>query len=292
MVKQSADPRIFVIVLNWNGHDDTRACLTSLDRVSSPGFRVVVVDNDSSQPGIDKVMSCFPEVELLRAPVNLGFAGGNNLGIRHALSEGADIVILLNNDTLVAPDFARPIVRALTTHNLVGAASGKICPQDGSSKLDYGGGHLSRVRGSGIRVQTETAGSNPRPQDVTYITGCFMALSRDAVAEVGLLDEDFFFGVEDLDYSWRLLSAGYRLLYVPESVIWHEGGASRLRSLQEIYRGHISKFLLMRKHLPAAVYWSWFCLYASYIVAVNVPLLPRRLSYAGYAGTEGGKEHP
>lgn len=233
---------------------------------------VIIVDNYSTNDSVGKLRAEFPHFTYIMNPANCGFAKGNNPGIRYALENQADYVLLLNNDTIVSPDFLEPLIAAGEANPLVGALSSSIYDYDRSTgptrRIFYAGGKLSMLRGTGIRFRLGEIDTQPASQPVAagYVTGCCMLMKRDALLNVGLLDELFFFGVEDYDYSLRLIQQGYQMLWVPGSIIWHKGGASRSYTPDEIGNLYIAKAAFMKKHLPLWLWYPWFAMFAGHSV--------------------------
>ena len=225
---------VLAVVLSWNGREDTLACLESLR-----GVETIVVDNGSEDGSADAVAERFPDVELIRAGVNLGFAGGNNVGIRRALDRGADWVVLVNNDATVADDLVAAVVAAAGRQPGAGALAGKVYVDDPPKVLWYAGGsfeprvgYSGRVRGAGKRDD----GSDDAEIDVDWGTGALLAVSREAIERVGLLDEELFAYLEDVDWCLRIRDAGLRVVFAPGLRAWHRvsastGGAASTTSL-------------------------------------------------------------
>ncbi|MBA2332214.1 MAG: glycosyltransferase family 2 protein [Actinobacteria bacterium] len=216
--------RVVAVVLSWNGLEDTLGCLESL-----AGVETVVVDNGSDDGSPDAIETRFPDVDLIRAGVNLGFAAGNNVGIRRALDRGADWVVLVNNDATVAPDVVDALVAAAARYPDAGALAGKVYVDEPRDVLWYAGGNFEprlgysgRVRGAGKRDD----GSYDEERDVDWGTGAFLAVSRAAIERVGLLDEELFAYVEDVDWCLRIRDAGLRVVFVPAARAWHRVSAS------------------------------------------------------------------
>ncbi len=216
--------RLVAVVLSWNGREDTLACLESL-----AGVDTVVVDNGSVDGSPEAVAERFPDVELIRAHVNLGFAAGNNVGIRRALDLGADWVVLVNNDATAAPDLSGALAAAAARHPDAGALAGKVYVDEPPDRLWYAGGNFEprlgysgRVGGAGKRDDRSYAVEI----DVDWGTGALLAVSREAIDRVGLLDEELFAYVEDVDWCLRIRSAGLRVVFVPSARAWHRVSAS------------------------------------------------------------------
>jgi GT2 family glycosyltransferase len=220
--------RVAVVVLSWNGRDDTLACLRSLREVTYEPRSLVVVDNGSSDGSPDAVRDAFPEVELLARSENLGFAGGNNVGIRHALERGSDYICVLNNDTLVDPGFLEPLVAAAGTPD-TGAVCPKILFADERELIWFAGatydphrGYQGRLLGYRERDSNEFGGVRVTDR----ATGTAMLVPVGVFQRVGLFDEGLFAYSEDVDWSLRARAAGYRILVAGESRVYHRVSAS------------------------------------------------------------------
>ena len=225
---------VTVVVLSWNGREDTLACLGSLAAATYPSVGVLVVDNGSSDGSADAVAAAYPDVALIRVDTNLGFAGGMNVGIAAALSRGAEMVMLLNNDTEAEPGFLEPLVDALETGGDTSAACSQIVFRDDPARVWYAGasfrpgrGHHGSNRGyGGPRLAATT------PPFVTdRACGGAMLVPAGALVELGDFDESLFAYAEDTDWSLRSARAGWKVLVVPASVVRHavsaaSGGAS------------------------------------------------------------------
>jgi GT2 family glycosyltransferase len=219
------------VLVNWNGPTDTLATLASLDRARAAtalDLRPLVVDNGSSDDSRARFAAERPDVEVLATGENLGFAGGNLAGMRHALADPAvGWVLLLNTDVEVDPGFLPPLLAACRDP-AVGAAGPKIFYADPPDRLWAAGGRL-RVRETVTEEWGRGEPDGPRwdgGRDVTYLTTCCLLVPRDALERVGPLDPAYFINVDDADWCRRALDAGYRLRYVPESRLWHKVAAS------------------------------------------------------------------
>jgi GT2 family glycosyltransferase len=217
-------PRVLVVVLNWNGAADTLACLESLAAADYPAFATLVIDNGSRSSVAPAVRQRFPATACVELPANLGYAGGNNVGLRRALAEGYDFACVLNNDTVVDPGFLGAAVAAASAPR-VAAAGGKVVSFDDPGRLwmTYGSvtyrQSLIRLEGWGERDR----GQFDTAREVEWVPGCAVLLSCAALADVGLFDERFFAYHEDVDWCTRARERGWRIVYAPEAVVRHRG---------------------------------------------------------------------
>ena len=228
--------KLLAVVLNWNGGDDTPAALESLR-----GVETICVDNGSTDGSDRAVEERFPEVELLRLGENRGFAGGNNAGIRRALERGADRVLLLNNDAVLTPGAAA----ALARHDDAGLLACKIVYPDG--RVQYAGARFNAWLGYSGRSWTRV-----RSLEVDRADGAAMAVSRAAVEKAGLLDEELFAYVEDVEWSLRIRNAGFRIVLVPDAVVVHKGSASTggATSTTNLYYDTRNTIAVVERHAP------------------------------------------
>jgi GT2 family glycosyltransferase len=208
--------RLLAVVLNWNGGDDTLAALQSLD-----GVETICVDNGSSDGSDEAVAERFPEVELLRTGANLGFAGGNNVGLRRALERGADWILLLNSDALAERGLPAALERAAEARPDAGLLACTILDLDGA--VQYAGARFNARLGYSGRVSTRR---EPGLRDVDRADGAALAVSRAAAERAGLLDETLFMYVEDIDWSLRVRAAGFAVVLVPDALVRHRGSAA------------------------------------------------------------------
>jgi GT2 family glycosyltransferase len=247
--------RLTVIVLNWNGYEDTAALLPTLARCRVPegwSAHVLVVDNGSTDRSADRLRTAFPDVEVLALEENRMFAGGNNAGLIHALEHGADAIMLINNDTEADPGLFEKLLLALGQDPRAGAAAPLIYHAPPTDRIWYAGGSCVPALGwtahRGLRRKDR---GQYREIEVTgYLTGCCLLAPRSVWEKVGLLDVGYHIYAEDADWSLRARAAGYRLLFVPTARLWHKvssssGGASnawkiyqRLRANLRLFRAH------------------------------------------------------
>jgi GT2 family glycosyltransferase len=227
------DPaRLTIIVLNWNLREETLACLESLRRAELREASIMVVDNGSRDGSADAVRARFPDVRVLALPENRGYAGGNNAGIRVALDDGAEGVLLLNNDTEVAPDFLVPLLDAFHSLPGVAAVSSAILRLDRPEMLDVAYSEVRFDRRHVVRIVGVNAMMGhgfDRRLEVDVAIGCSLLIGAEALRTVGLFDEDFFAYHEEVDWCLRARKWGYHILYEPFSRVYHRGSRSTTR---------------------------------------------------------------
>ncbi len=252
--------RVAVVVLSWNGRDDTLRCLASLAAVSYTPLSVVVVDNGSIDGSADAVESAFPDVVVVRLGRNAGFSGGVNAGIAAALERGADDVLLLNNDMVVDAGFLAPLVNAAMQPE-VAAACSQILFAEPPDRIWYAGASFHPRRGHhGRNIGFGKAPVPPArpPYEVDCACGGAMLIPRRAIEEVGLFDEGLFAYREDLDWSLRAREPGGRVVVVPASIVRHRvsastGGESSPTSLYYDLRNSLT---VAERHAPLSVPWT------------------------------------
>jgi len=245
--KENGAPVVYVVVLNWNGWRETIDCLSSLESLDYPDYQVIVVDNGSTDNSAAEICKAHPQITLLETGRNLGFAGGNNVGIRYALEQGADYVWLLNNDTKADPHALTAMVEVAESDPRIGAVGSVLYYMDEPERVQaWGGGWVSLWWGISRHF------TMPVPAErIHYITGASLLIRRRALEEVGLLDEDFFMYWEDADFSLRLRKAGWRLAVTSGVRVWHKESASLGKKspvLDEYFNNSAVRFF--RRHAP------------------------------------------
>jgi GT2 family glycosyltransferase len=225
----SSPSRVAVIVLNWNGREDTLECLQSVERIDYPNFEVVVVDNGSTDDSVSAIRDRFPRVTILETGANLGFAGGNNVGINYAVDQGAKYVFLLNNDTIVDHGVLRSFVDAVENQGANGILAGKIYYYADPRRLWYAGGVWVDDRSYFLHRGQDVIDDGVEFEQLSetdYACGCAMFMSTAILGQIGLLDDKFFLTYEETDLCYRARKAGYPSYVVPGAKIWHKVSTS------------------------------------------------------------------
>ncbi len=215
--------KVVIVVLTINNYSDTRECLESLRESDYEDYGIVLVDNGSTDDSVDLLIRDFPEIVLLRSDKNLGYAGGNNLGIEYAVEQGADFVWILNNDIIVHPESLRILLEAASTNPDAGIL-GPLILSPVSNQVHFAGGKISRLSGrsSHVGIGREDRDSFDSRTETDFLTGASILVNARMIEKVGMLDEKYFLYWEDADWALRARKAGWKVLFVPEATVWHK----------------------------------------------------------------------
>ena len=234
---------IFISIIDFNGKKNTIECLDAIDAIRIKNFRlnVVVIDNASKiEFSLNKRFRNFP-FKLIRNKENLGFAEGNNVGIRYALEHGADYVLVLNNDTLVEENLIEELLKVANIYENIGILAPKIYFASGFefhknrySNKDlgkvfwYAGGESDwkNVIGHHRGVDEVDHGQYDKIMETQFASGCCMFIKKAVFDKVGLFDNKYFLYYEDADFSERVKKANYKIVYVPKAILWHKNAGS------------------------------------------------------------------
>lgn len=250
-------PLVSVIVLNYNGRKFADMCFQSLRKTDYRPVEIIMVDNASNDGSLEYVAREFPEVRLIRSERNLGYTGGNNLGIRAAAGR---YVVLLNNDVEVDPAWLAPLVAEAEKDMQVGALQPKLTSMINKGYFEYAGasgGFVDRLgyaflRGRIFETMERDDGQYDDVRDIFWASGAALFLRKSALDHVGQLDETFFMHYEEIDLCWRLKSAGYTIRVVPAAHILHHVAASLpTESFNKTYWNHRNSLITLIKNLPS-----------------------------------------
>lgn len=264
--------KVFIVILNYNGGQDVLECLESVFQLDKKGFdlSIVVVDNASTDKSLSKVQSAKRKAQnynvkfkVIKNKENLGFAAGNNAGIRWAKDHGADWVFLLNNDTTIDQEALALLTKAGDADLKIGILGPKIYFYPGcefhreryqkkeqGKIIWYAGGVIDwqNMIGRHRGVNEVDVGQYNHVQNTDFISGCAMMVKSEVLEAIGLLDERYFLYYEDVDFCLRAKKAGYQLLFVPDAEVWHKNRSTGRTGLpyQEYYMARNRLFLGMR----------------------------------------------
>ncbi|MCG8700229.1 MAG: glycosyltransferase family 2 protein, partial [Bacteroidales bacterium] len=281
ILKMKNAPLISIITINYRQAAVTNQLLDSLQHLSWSNFEVIVVDN-SCNGDADNIISTIPHTKLIVNPINNGFAGGNNLGIKYAKG---DYILLLNNDTEVEPGFIEPMVAIFEKDANTGMVSPKIKYFDTPNTIQYAG--FSDINPFTLRMnaighkQTDSAVYN-HTNKTPFAHGCAVMIPRGVINQIGLMPEEYFLYYEEHDWSFKVRKAGYSIYYQPKSVVYHKESVSVVKnSPLKTYYLNRNRILFMRKNFTAFQKIMAFI----YLVLVSIPanIITRAIP--------GGKEH-
>jgi GT2 family glycosyltransferase len=243
-------PTVAIILLNWHGSQDTVTCIDSLDKLSYANFRIIVVDNGSTDDSVACIHTAHPEVNIIETGRNLGFSGGCNVGIRMALKEGVKYIWLINNDTMVDSNSLDRMISIAENEPKVGAVGSMIYYMDSPDKVQaWGGGWISFWTGRSGHYLKRVDDSK-----LHYLTGASMLIRSTVFEDVGLLDEDAFFMYwEDGDLSFRMRKSGWRLAVADDSIVFHKEHAAidKVGSYLDYYRSESAvRFFYYHSKVP------------------------------------------
>ncbi len=271
-------PYVVVVVLNWNGLADTAECLRSLEQATYPNFHTLVVDNGSDGDDADVIEKTFGSFSsVIRNPSNVGYARGNNVGIERALDDGAEYILVLNNDTVVAPDFLEALVERGGGMPEAGILGPKTYYMEPPDVLWSTGGKINWYLYHGLRgIRQRDRGQYDSVFDCDFLPGSCLLIKRAVTEAIGHLPTEYFLQGEDVDYCTAARRAGFRCVYVPQSKIWHKVSASLHRGSTgrsaAVQRGFRNRIYFRRKYLSTLQ----FALFALVFLACVLP------AHAGY----------
>lgn len=225
------NPSVYIILLNYNGYNDTIDCMESLQSIVYPNYKILVVDNKSTNKSEEYIKGYIKgkkNIHFIQTGKNLGFSGGNNVGMEWALKNGADYICLLNNDTTVEPDFLNILVDEMEKNEDIGISAGKIMYYSNPNIIWSAGGYINKSKCLGYHygINCKDSKEYSEKKEVTFLTGCLQLIKVDAIKSIGLYDEEYFLYMEDVDFCYRAKLKGYKIMYIPESKIYHKVSAS------------------------------------------------------------------
>jgi hypothetical protein len=237
-----------IILLNWNGLDDTLECLESLEKLTYSSYEIILVDNGSTDNSLEVLKERYPHLTYIENETNLGFAEGNNRGMHKAMERGADWVVLLNNDTVVAPNFLEGFNEAASGNTKAGVLGAKIFYHSEPATLWYAGGGVDKRDWSCYHIGNGRPDLTEKYRNISpteYACGCALAVSKEALCTVGGMSPEYFLIWEEIDWCYRLRKAGFECLFTPGARVWHKLSQSFI----EGNRGPMWHYYYMRNRL-------------------------------------------
>jgi len=233
--------KIAIVLVNYNGYADTFRAITSLSE-SSANVDIIIVDNASSNDDFSRFIKDFPKIIVLLNHENLGFAGGNNIGVKYALEHMYNYIILLNNDTIVDRNMIEILANAADENTVTAPL---MMLYDEPNIVWYGGGDINRKTGNAQhRYMGNVKPIKLQTVECSFISGCCMCIHHSVFKQIGLLDESYFLYCEDTEFCLRLNQSDIKMLFVPDAVLWHKvssstGGDSSYLSIYYMTRNRL-----------------------------------------------------
>ena len=220
---------ISIIILNWNGLSDTLECLESVKKIDYPSFEVIVVDNGSTDGSATTISRLHPGVVIIETGKNLGFAEGNNVGIRYALNNGSEYMLLLNNDTIVDPQLLQAFIDAAHLNQEAGIFGAKIYYYSEPNKIQFAEVKWNKEKCAFTHIgdgEVDDGNKFESYRETDFACGCALFFRKELVEKVGYLEPRFFLNFEETDWCFRARHSGYKCLFVPKAKVWHKTSVS------------------------------------------------------------------
>ncbi len=261
-------PRVSIVILNWNGLSYLQQFLPSVCASTYPNLEIIIGDNASTDNSIDFIRNSYPQITVISNIQNYGFAGGYNKVLDQV---DGDYFILLNSDVEVHPDWIQPVIELMESNPQIAAAQPKILSYQDRKKFEHAGaagGFLDMFgypfcRGRIFDAVEPDSGQYDDEKEVFWASGAALFIKRENWIEVGGLDDDFFAHMEEIDLCWRLKNKGYKVMYCPDSVVYHVGGGTlNSESPFKTYLNFRNNLFMIQKNL------SFF--HASFVIFVRL----------------------
>ena len=260
---------VYVIILNSNRRDDTLACLESLFQSTYRDFRTIVLDNKSTDGSVEAICTAYPSVQIINLAENLGYAGNNNVGIKEAIKQGADWVLVLNEDTILAPDCLAELIKVGESNSKIGIVGPMVYHHNEPGVIQSAGGMLGKYWQSQHVGQNELdRGQYQLPHLVEWISGCAILVRKAVISEVGMLDANFFIYWEETEWCIRTSKGGWQIFHVPQAKIWHKGVQRDYQPKPSFtYYGTRNHLLTLSKHKAPVIVqlYNWFQIFRTLV---------------------------
>ncbi len=268
------NPKVAIIIVNWNGFNDTVKCLQSLFKISYNNYEVIIVDNGSSGTDVTQLKQLFKDrIFIIENKANLGFAVANNIGIKYCMKSPPDYFLLLNNDTEVDREFLNELIRVANYNSLIGLVGPKMYFFDPPNMLWFAGAKYNWLLGHFQRGdKKKDTGQFEVVTETDYIPGACMLIKLSVIKKIGGLPVEYFLGWEDIDYCLNARQNGYRCIYAPKSNIWHKLSASYKRggmSKLQVSYGIRNRIIVRWKYLGTLQFFIFITFFISVISVIH-----------------------
>lgn len=226
---QLNEPKIYIIILNWNGKNDTCESVRSVQKIEYSNYEVIVVDNGSQDDSVKTFKNNFPGITIIENNANLGYAEGNNRGIAHAMSKGCDYIFILNNDAIVDPNIIKNFLNVSKERPKAGVFGAKIYYLKEPNKIWFAGAAWLREIAEFTHIGQDQIEDNSTWSDIReidYACGCALFVKSEVIQNIGYLEPKYFLTWEESDFCYKARRAGFECLLVPSAHVWHKVSAS------------------------------------------------------------------
>ena len=247
------DKKYLIILLNYNNWQDTIECVHSLINSGTGSSNIVIIENCSTDNSREKLSEEIPAIKVIHSDKNLGFTGGNNVGLKYALENNFDYAIVLNNDTIVESESSvKDLIDEMDRNPDFTLSTGRIFYYPEKEKIWYDGGRVIKWRASeqhfNFRKNINDVKLNDDLREIDFISGCFMCIRMKDLPRLGYMDENFFIYLDDLEYSSRASKRGMKMLYIPKSIIYHKARGEGNHTPKLIYYSIRNRRLVINLH--------------------------------------------
>lgn len=277
--------KVYIIILNWNGKNDTLECLKSLEKINYGNYKIIAVDNGSSDGSVFEIKEKHPQTIIIENKKNLGFAGGNNIGIKYAINDEVDYVLLINNDTTVEENFLNELVNVGESDKKTGILGPKICYYDEPKIIWSAGGNVNWLKNKGVHIGLNEVdrGQYNKTKEADYLTGCCLLIKREVIEKIGVLSEDYFLYYEDTDFCLRAKNAGYKCVFVSGSKIYHKVSRSTKPGSSSYIYYHTRNGLVAARRAGSflnIIVLYFYCLFLFLKQIIKIIFMPQKRNWA------------
>ena len=248
---------VVILIISNNRKEDILECLSSVEKSSYENQAVIVLDNGSTDGSVEAIQDSFPRVRTISLDENRGYAGNNNVGLQVALAEGAKWILILNDDTIMAPDCLKSLLEHGEHHPKTGIVGPMVYHYNEPNVIQSAGGILdTRLFPTHLGQNEQDRAQFVKPHPVDWISGCAILVKSAVIEEVGFLDERFFCYFEETEFCLRAHKSGWDIVHVPQAKVWHKGVQRNYKPAPSVtYYSTRNRFLLLSIHHASFLAW-------------------------------------
>lgn len=276
-------PKTAVIILNFNSYNQTIECIESVKNITYPNYEIIVVDNNSKDDSLQQIKGSFPDVILLKSRDNLGYASGNNLGIKYALEKNIEYICILNNDVAVDRNFLEPIIKTLMDDKNAAAAGPSICYYGQDDVIQAMGGNINLYTGLPTMKFKGKKLSQVKEDivSVDYLGGACFVVKAEILKKIGLIPENYFLFYEETEFFLNIKRQGYKLISIRDSRVYHKvsGTISKYKGLSYFFLNR-NRIIFVRRN--ARLYHKFIFFFYIILETIGRMILRGELSLFKY----------